>query len=245
MIPFLAPGARFPSVDRALRRPDGLLAAGGDLSVATLVRAYRHGIFPWFNEGDPILWWSPDPRMVLPCADFHVSRTLRRRLNRRDVRVTFNEAFAELVDACAAPRDQEGGTWLVADMKHAYQALHAEGLAHSVEVWRDDDLVGGLYGVALGRMFFGESMVSREPDASKIALAWLSAQLLEWEMPIIDCQMATAHLASLGARSVPRRQFTAWVGALASQPGPAEWRFAPDLDPVGRLARASTLAANR
>jgi leucyl/phenylalanyl-tRNA--protein transferase len=231
-------------VDRALRRPDGLLAAGGDLSVATLVRAYRHGIFPWFNEGDPVLWWSPDPRMVLPCAEFHVSRTLGRRLKRRDVRVSFDEAFAELVDACAAPREPDGGTWLVDEMQAAYVALHEAGLAHSVEVWRDDRLVGGLYGVALGRMFFGESMVSREPDASKIALAWLSAQLLEWEMPIIDCQMATPHLASLGARGVPRRQFTAWVGALTSQPGPAEWRFAAGLDPAARFAGASKPAAS-
>ena len=138
---------------------------------------------------------------------------------------------------------KEHGTWLVAEMQAAYQAMHAEGLAHSVEVWRDDRLVGGLYGVALGRMFFGESMVSLEPDASKIALAWLSAQLLEWEMPIVDCQMATPHLASLGARGVPRRQFTAWVGALTSQPGPADWRFAADLDPVARLAEASKSAA--
>lgn len=240
MIPFLAPGARFPPVERALGRPDGLLAAGGDLSVATLVRAYRHGIFPWFNDGDPILWWSPDPRMVLHCDEFHLSRTLRRRLKRRDVRVSFDEAFTDLVDACAAPRDGDDGTWLIPDMREAYGALFDEGLAHSVEVWRDDDLLGGLYGVALGRMFFGESMVSRETDVSKIALAWLAAQLLEWEMPIIDCQMSTTHLASLGARPVPRREFTARVATLTGAPGPAEWRFAADLDPVARLAAAST-----
>lgn len=239
MIPFLAPGARFPPVDHALRRPDGLLAAGGDLSVATLVRAYRQGIFPWFNDGDPVLWWSPDPRMVLRCDELHLSRSLRRRLKRRDVRVSFDEAFAELLELCAAPRDEEAGTWLVPDMQAAYRALHGEGLAHSVEVWRGDRLIGGLYGVALGRMFFGESMVSRETDASKIALAWLAAQLIDWEMPIIDCQMATAHLASLGGRPVPRRQFTRWVSALTSEPGPAEWRFADGLDPVARLAAPS------
>ncbi len=243
MIPFLAPGARFPPVERALRRPDGLLAAGGDLSVATLVRAYRQGIFPWFNEGDPILWWSPNPRMVLRCAEFHVSRTLRRRLNRRDVRVSLDEAFTDVVAACAAPRDEDGGTWLVPEMQAAYLAMHAEGLAHSVEVWRGDQLVGGLYGVALGRMFFGESMVARETDASKMAMAWLSAQLLDWDMPLIDCQMATPHLASLGARAVSRRQFTAWVTALANQPGPAEWRFDAGLDPFARLAIASTALA--
>ncbi|HVG86009.1 MAG TPA: leucyl/phenylalanyl-tRNA--protein transferase [Vicinamibacterales bacterium] len=240
MIPFLAPGARFPPVERALRRPDGLLAAGGDLSVATLVRAYRQGIFPWFNEGDPILWWSPNPRMVLRCAEFHVSRTLRRRLNRHDVRVSLDEAFTDVVAACAAPRDEEGGTWLVPEMQAAYLAMHAEGLAHSVEVWRGDQLVGGLYGVALGRMFFGESMVARETDASKMAMAWLSAQLLDWDMPLVDCQMATPHLASLGARAVPRRQFTAWVTALANQPGPAEWCFDAGLDPVAKLGIAST-----
>jgi leucyl/phenylalanyl-tRNA--protein transferase len=240
MIPFLAPGAGFPSVERALRRPDGLLAAGGDLSVDTLVRAYSHGIFPWFNDGDPILWWAPNPRMVLRCREFHVSRSLRRRLKRRDVRVGFDEAFEDMVAACAGPRDDEGGTWLTPEMQAAYRMMHERGLAHSVEVWRGTRLVGGLYGVAIGRMFFGESMVSRETDASKIALAWLAAQMLEWDMPLIDCQMATPHLASLGARGVPRRQFTKWVDALVRQPGPGVWRFHPALDPTATLAFAST-----
>jgi leucyl/phenylalanyl-tRNA--protein transferase len=244
MIPFLPPGAAFPPVERALRRPDGLLAAGVDLSPDTLVRAYAQGIFPWFNEGDPILWWSPNPRMVLPCAEFHVSRTLRRRLKKRDVRVTFDEAFDEVVRACAAPRDEEGGTWLIPEMQAAYRALHDSGLAHSVEVWREGRLAGGLYGVALGRMFFGESMMSREPDGSKIALAWLAAQMLEWGMPVIDCQMATAHLASLGARAVPRRAFTAMVATLVRQPGPDRWQFDPALDPVARLGVASMATAN-
>ena len=235
MIPFLAPGQTFPPVERALRRPDGLLAAGGDLSIRTLVTAYARGIFPWYNEGDPILWWSPNPRMVLPCAEFHLSRTLRRRLKKRDVRVSLDEAFDEVVDACAAPRDDEGGTWLVPEMKEAYRSMYGQGLAHSVEVWREERFVGGLYGVALGRMFFGESMVSRETDASKIALAWLCAQMLAWEMPLVDCQMATPHLQSLGARAVPRRQFTAWVDTLVRQPGPPVWRFDPQLDPVAAL----------
>jgi leucyl/phenylalanyl-tRNA---protein transferase len=239
MIPFLPPGAPFPPVERALRRPDGLLAAGLDLSLETLVRAYAHGIFPWFNDGDPILWWSPSPRMVLPCAEFHLSRTLRRRLKKRDVRVSFDEAFDEVVAACAAPRDDQGGTWLIPEMQAAYRAMYASGLAHSVEVWRGERLVGGLYGVALGRMFFGESMVSRETDGSKTALAWLAAQMLDWQMPLIDCQMATEHLVSLGARTIPRRQFTALVATLVRQPGPMPWRFDPALDPVARLARAS------
>jgi leucyl/phenylalanyl-tRNA--protein transferase len=230
-------------VERALRRPDGLLAAGVDLSVDTLVRAYAQGIFPWFNEGDPILWWSPNPRMVLPCAAFHVSRTLRRRLKKHDVRVSFDEAFGDIVGACAAPRDEDGGTWLIPEMQAAYQALHRAGLAHSVEVWREGRLVGGLYGVALGRMFFGESMMSREPDGSKIALAWLAAQMLAWDMPLIDCQMATPHLASLGARAVPRREFTAWVASLVGQPGPDRWRFDPALDPLARLGAASMATA--
>lgn len=239
MIPFLPPGSEFPPVERALRRPDGLLAAGADLSVETLLRAYSRGIFPWFNEGDPILWWSPSPRTVLPCAEFHLSRSLRRRLRKRDVRVSIDEAFPEVLGACAAPRDGQAGTWLVPAMQEAYLAMHGAGFAHSVEVWRDQRLVGGLYGVAIGRMFFGESMMSREADGSKIALAWLAAQLLDWEMPVIDCQMATEHLASLGARGMPRRQFTALVAALVRQPGPAAWRFGASLDPAARLAHAS------
>jgi leucyl/phenylalanyl-tRNA--protein transferase len=239
MIPFLPPGAPFPPVDRALKRPDGLLAAGVDLSMQTLVRAYALGIFPWFNEGDPILWWSPNPRMVLPCAEFHLSRTLRRRLKRRDVRVSLDEAFAEVVTACAEPREEQGGTWLIPEMQAAYRAMHDAGLAHSVEVWRGERLAGGLYGVALGRMFFGESMVSRERDSSKIALAWLAAQMVEWDMPLIDCQMATEHLASLGARSIPRREFTATVATLVRKPGPVVWRFDAALDPVARLAGSS------
>ena len=211
--------------------------ASADLSISTLVRAYRQGIFPWFNAGDPILWWSPNPRMVLPCAEFHVSRTLRRRLNKHDVRVSFDEAFVDVMTACAEPRGEAGGTWLIPAMQTAYRALHEAGLAHSVEVWRGDRLVGALYGVSIGRMFFGESMMSRESDGSKVALAWLAAQMLEWQMPIIDCQMATEHLASLGARPIPRRQFVEDVAALVAEPGPAHWRFDPALDPVSRLAR--------
>ncbi|MDH4063804.1 MAG: leucyl/phenylalanyl-tRNA--protein transferase, partial [Acidobacteriota bacterium] len=178
MIPLLPPGAPFPSFRRALREPNGLLAAGGDLSVETLVRAYARGIFPWYSETDPILWWSPDPRIVLPCAGVHVSRSLRRRVARRDVRVSLDEAFVEVVEACAAPRRGEAGTWLVPEMQAAYLAMHHHGLAHSIEVWADGRLIGGLYGVALGRMFYGESMFSRRTDGSKIALVYLAAQLL-------------------------------------------------------------------
>jgi len=238
-IPFLAAGARFPPASRALRAPDGLLAAGGDLTVATLVEAYTHGIFPWFSEGDPILWWSPDPRMVLPTAEMHLSRSLRRRLRRRDFRVSFDEAFEEVLQVCAEPREPGGGTWLVPEMQAAYTAMRDAGLAHSVEVWMDGDLAGGLYGVGIGRMFFGESMFSRRTDGSKIAIAYLAAQMSAWGMPIIDCQMATGHLESLGARLVPRRVFLESVARLCAEPGPRAWRFDEGLDPTVVLARTS------
>jgi leucyl/phenylalanyl-tRNA--protein transferase len=164
---------------------------------------------------------------------------LRRRLNKQDVRVSLDEAFSDVMAACAEPREELGGTWLIPAMQAAYRAMHEAGLAHSVEVWRGDRLIGALYGVALGRMFFGESMMSRERDGSKIALAWLAAQMLDWKMPLIDCQMATEHLASLGARTILRRQFIEVVAALVTEPGPPAWRFDPALDPVSRLARAS------
>lgn len=243
MIPFLAAGARFPPASRALREPNGLLAAGGDLSVSTLIEAYTHGIFPWFSEGDPILWWSPDPRMVLPTAEMHLSRSLRRRLRRRDFRVSFDEALGAVLQACAEPRKEGGGTWLVPRMQEAYAAMHREGLAHSVEVWMDGQLAGGLYGVSIGRMFFGESMFSRRTDGSKIAIAYLAAQLASWGMPLIDCQMATEHLESLGARLVPRRLFLQRVAELCAAPGPRSWRLDPGLDPVAVLARAAEPAA--
>ena len=238
MIPFLRPGSPFPPAHRALKRPNGLLAAGGDLSADTLVDAYSHGIFPWYSEGDPILWWSPDPRMVLPSAELHVSRSLRRRLLRRDVRVSFDEAFPDVLTACAAPRGDDTGTWLLPEMQAAYLALRAQGLAHSIEVWMGQDLIGGLYGVALGRMFFGESMFSRRADGSKLALAYLAAQLTTWGLPLIDCQMDTEHLQSMGARLVPRKLFLSWVADLCRQDGPPVWRFDEDLEPVGVLARS-------
>lgn len=228
MIPFLGPTDPFPPVDQALDEPDGLLAAGGGLSVDRLVDAYRHGIFPWFSAGDPILWWAPDPRTVLVPADLHVSRSLARRLRKHDFRVTADTAFAQVLRACAAPRPHETGTWLGPEMRHAYTALHEAGLAHSIEVWMDDELAGGIYGVSLGRMFFGESMFSAHPDGSKIAIAHLAAQLARWDVPLIDCQMETVHLASLGATSLSRRRFTREVGRLAQEPPPA-WILDADL----------------
>lgn len=230
MIPLLGPRDPFPPVDHALDEPNGLLAAGGTLSVERLVRAYAQGIFPWFNEGDPILWWSPDPRMVLPTDAVHVSRSLRRTLRRGGYVVSVDRAFDAVLRECAAPRGGDSSTWLVPAMIRAYRRLHDAGAAHSVEVWMDGALAGGLYGVSLGRMFFGESMFSRRTDASKIAIAVLAAQLARWQMPLIDCQMRTAHLASLGAIEMARREFTTRVAELAQAPPVATpWRLDDDL----------------
>jgi leucyl/phenylalanyl-tRNA---protein transferase len=226
MIPVLGPADPLPPAERARRRPNGLLAAGGGLSVARLAEAYGQGIFPWYSEGDPVLWWSPDPRMVLPVGGLHVSRSLRRRLRRGEYDVTADTAFGEVIRACAAPRPDEDGTWLAPEMVAAYERLFAAGLAHSVEVRAGGDLVGGLYGVAVGRMFFGESMFSRATDASKVALAWLDAHLARWGFEIIDCQMPTPHLASLGAVRMPRAEFLQRLRRLtAMTPVPSPWRF--------------------
>ncbi|MSO35969.1 MAG: leucyl/phenylalanyl-tRNA--protein transferase [Acidobacteria bacterium] len=228
MIPVLGPADPFPPVDQALAEPDGLLAAGADLTTGRLVDAYRHGIFPWFNDGDPILWWSPDPRFVLAPRAFHVSHSLKKTLTQRRFTVTADTVFAAVLDECAAPRPNEGGTWLTPPMKAAYLALHEHGLAHSIEVWMDGALAGGVYGVGLGRMFFGESMFSRRTDASKIALACLAAQLDRWGFPWIDCQLETGHLSSLGAVAMPRRAFVAEVARLVREPAP-DWTLDPEI----------------
>jgi leucyl/phenylalanyl-tRNA--protein transferase len=229
MIPFLHAHDPFPPVDCALTDPNGLLAAGGDLSPARLIDAYQRGIFPWFGEDDPILWWSPDPRMVLYCEELRVSRSLRRVLRSGRFRVTMDAAFPAVMAGCAEARPGQDGTWITAAMTAAYRRLEALGVAHSVEAWVDDRLVGGLYGVALGRMFFGESMFARETDASKVAFVHLVRQLERWEMPLIDCQMSTAHLASLGAREIARADFTREVRRLVSQPPvAAPWHFGQD-----------------
>ena len=207
MIPWLRGDAPFPPVSKALKSPNGLLCAGGDLSPERLVDAYAHGIFPWFSEGDPILWWSPDPRMVLFPGELKVSRSLRKNVERGIYETRVDTAFRDVIEACAAPRDGQGGTWIVPEMIEAYTRLHERGYAHSVESWDDDKLVGGLYGVALGNVFFGESMFSRAPDASKVALVKLVDRLKEERYQVIDCQQATSHLASLGAREIPRRAF--------------------------------------
>jgi leucyl/phenylalanyl-tRNA--protein transferase len=211
MIPWLRRGTPFPPIEHALREPNGLLAAGGDLSAARLLDAYFHGIFPWFSAGEPILWWSPDPRMVLLPPDLKVSRSLARRLRRREFEVRLDTAFADVMRACAEPRADGNGTWITAEMRAAYGRLHELGYAHSVESWVDGRLVGGLYGVAIGRMFYGESMFARKTDASKVALAHLARHVERRGFGMIDCQMSTAHLASMGAREIPRTRFAAAV----------------------------------
>ena len=217
MIPYLARSAPFPTPEQALREPNGLLAAGADLSPGRLLAAYRQGIFPWFNAGEPILWWSPDPRMVLRPDGFKLSRSLAKTLRSGRYAVSFDRAFTEVMQACAAPRDGQAGTWIQPEIVAAYTALHRLGYAHSVESWRDGQLVGGLYGVAIGRMFYGESMFSRQADASKVALAHLCAGLTAAGFGLIDCQMKTAHLASLGADEIPRAEFIRQVGVLTAQ----------------------------
>jgi leucyl/phenylalanyl-tRNA---protein transferase len=230
MIPLLGPSDPFPPIDSALDDPNGLLAAGGGLGVARLLDAYARGIFPWYSEGDPVLWWCPDPRMVLETNRVHLSRSLRRRLRKRDYQITMDRAFAAVLEACAAPRGDQQGTWLVPAMMRAYHRLHRAGVAHSIEVWIDGALGGGLYGVALGRMFFGESMFSRQTDGSKIAIAHLSVQLARWRFPLIDCQLRTSHLESLGARDIGRREFAAIVDRLVREPSTAAiWTPDPDL----------------
>ena len=208
MLPWLSsPHPSFPSTEQALESPNGLLAAGGELTPAWLVDAYRKGIFPWYSDKDPILWWSPDPRMILLPAQFKRRRSLAKRLRHGGFSVTLDQQFIQVVGACAAPRKNEPGTWINPDMRRAYQRLHELGIAHSIEVHRDGELVGGLYGLAMGPVFFGESMFSRQPDASKIALAYLAGAMQRHGGELIDCQMHTPHLAILGATTVARSTF--------------------------------------
>jgi len=263
LIPWLNDNAPFPPVEQALRSPNGLLAVGGGLSETRLLEAYRLGIFPWFNPGEPILWWSPDPRMVLIPGDFKASRSLKRVLRNSTYEVRTDSAFEAVMRACAAPREGhqgggcdtllaepadcgssrpaalpapegsaspcQGGTWIGEDMIAAYCALHRLGYAHSVEVWIAGRLVGGLYGVSIGHMFYGESMFSLVSNGSKIALAHLARQLDRWQFGMIDCQMNTPHLASLGAREISRREFIARLQELVHCAPIADWEFDTDL----------------
>ena len=230
MIPWLQSRDPFPPLSEALAEPNGLLAAGGALSAERLIDAYRHGIFPWFNPGQPILWWSPDPRMVLEPDELKVTRSLDKVLRNRAYEVRADTDFRAVMAACAQPRADQDGTWISAEMIAAYCALHELGIAHSVETWIDGELAGGLYGVALGRMFYGESMFTRARDASKIALVHLARQLARWRFGMIDCQMHTMHLATLGAREMPRTDFMRRLQELVNYPHvPGPWELDRDL----------------
>jgi len=231
-IPWLHPdNTLFPSPALALSEPNGLLAVGGDLSPERILAAYKHGIFPWFNPGDPILWWSPSPRTVIFPHQFHISRSLRKLINRETYQISFDHCFQDVMRACAAPREYADGTWISEDIISGYSALHARGFAHSVEVWQQGELVGGLYGVALGRIFFGESMFSRADNASKVGIAYLVQQLLCWDFQLIDCQVANDHLFSLGAIEIPRDEFQQLLINFVQVPPnyPANWsKVTPD-----------------
>ncbi|MCE3252657.1 MAG: leucyl/phenylalanyl-tRNA--protein transferase [Cellvibrio sp.] len=218
-IPWLSPyNHEFPCLSNAMTEPEGLLAAGGDLSPERILAAYYRGIFPWFNPGDPILWWSPNPRTVVYPDQLHISKSLHKTLRRGIYRVTFDNCFQAVMAECAAPRAYTDGTWISDEIIAAYCELHERGFAHSVEVWCDDKLVGGLYGIALGRIFFGESMFSRADNASKVGFAHLVRQLGTWDFQLIDCQVANDHLFSLGAIEIPREEFQRMLVNFAHEP---------------------------
>jgi leucyl/phenylalanyl-tRNA--protein transferase len=218
----------FPDVSLALDEPDGLLAIGGDLRPQRLIAAYRRGIFPWYNEGQPILWWAPNPRTVLFPEKIKISRSLRKSLRNRAFTVSLDQAFSDVIEACSGPRpgDDNPGTWITPEMKQAYGQLHKQGYAHSVECWHDGQLVGGLYGIAIGRVFFGESMFTRRSDASKVAFVTLVQQLARWGFGVIDCQIHSQHLESLGAENITREQFSALLDEYCEQPSPV-WQLEP------------------
>lgn len=220
----------FPPPSRALTEPDGLLAAGGSLTPRRLLRAYRLGIFPWYSPGQPILWWSPNPRLVLFPECVRISRSLRKTIRKGLFAVTADTAFDRVIEACAGPRAGNPGTWITPEMHRAYGRLHRLGHAHSIETWRQGELAGGLYGVAVGRAFFGESMFSRASDASKVALVALALQLRRWDWAVIDCQVRTAHLSSLGAVDIPRATFLQLLERHCPLPGrEGAWRLDADL----------------
>ena len=223
--------AQFPDPGYALEEPNGLLAVGGDLSPARLLNAYRQGIFPWYSEGQPILWWSPHPRAVLYPDQLKISRSLKKSLRKRPFRVTLDTDFAKVIEACSEPRRDTDGTWITEEMKEAYMQLHQIGFAHSVECWENDELVGGLYGVSMGKVFFGESMFARRTDASKIGFAHLVEQLKRWGFGLIDCQIHSGHLSSLGAQDIPREEFLrlldSWCDPFEAHQG--KWQLEPTI----------------
>ncbi len=210
--------AHFPALSSALTEPNGLLAAGGSLSPEWLLKAYRLGIFPWFEDDQPILWWSPDPRLTLKPCQVHISRSLRKFINKNNYHCTVDNAFSHVIRACSQPRLTHDETWITDSMVVAYETLFKLGHAHSIEVWQEDELVGGLYGVSIGQVFFGESMFSRHTNASKVAFVFLCQQLESWGGQLIDCQVHSDHLASLGASSISRADFSKQLNQLCSQP---------------------------
>ena len=230
MLPWLKTTGDFPPVTQALAEPPGLLAAGGELSAEWLISAYSHGIFPWFNATQPILWWSPDPRMVLFPQELHIPHSLLRVMRKNQYEIRVDTAFRQVMEGCSQPRAGQDGTWISPQMVAAYTALHYSGIAHSVETWINGELAGGLYGVALGRVFYGESMFTRVADASKIAFVHLVHQLQRWQFTVIDCQMNTAHLARFGAREIQRADFMQLLAEGVSAPGIVlPWQFEDDL----------------
>ncbi len=220
------PACHFPDVSLALEEPDGLLAVGGNLTPATLLNAYQSGIFPWYSDGQPILWWSPNPRAVIYPERLKVSRSLKKRLRQGQFEVTLDHAFEEVISACATARDDGAGTWITSEMRAAYITMHRLGHAHSVETWRDGALVGGLYGIAIGQLFFGESMFSHASDASKVAFALFVEQLKRWQFSLIDCQIGSPHMTSLGAEEIARSAFINHIDAACRTPSlaPKQWR---------------------
>ena len=223
----------FPDVELALTEPDGLLAVGGDLSIERLTTAYQKGIFPWYSEGQPILWWSPDPRMVLEPKNIKISRSLAKTIRKKTFHISFDRNFREVITACSEARLEKGKvqneTWIVDEMIEAYVRLHEAGFAHSVECWQDGKLVGGLYGIAIGKVFFGESMFSRVTDASKVAFVFLANQLNEWDFKLIDCQVYTSHLESLGAGMISRKYFISLLNQYTNSPfEKAKWHLSND-----------------
>ena len=214
-------GQDFPSVDRALSTPNGLLAVGGCLSVKRLLKAYRHGIFPWYNPDEPILWWSPDPRLVLFPDKLTISHSLLKTIRKKKFTVTYDEAFAEVIAACAEARQDSTGTWITDEINSAYNELHRIGIAHSAEAWLNGKLVGGLYGLAIGQVFFGESMFHRETNASKVAFVTLVEQLTGWNYQLIDCQVHTSHLVNFGAEDIGRAEFVRLLEQFCNTPSAA------------------------
>ncbi len=231
------PADAFPDVESSLSEPDGLLAAGGDLSAERLLAAYARGIFPWYEKGQPILWWCPDPRCVLWPADLHISRRLRQQIRNSTAELRFDCSFSNVVRECAGERRSQQGTWITEEMITAYEQLHDDGWAHSIEIWDDDELIGGLYGICIGKVFFGESMFSKESNSSKMAMLGLATHMQSSGLELIDCQVVSRHLVSLGAQVIPRSEFTDFLASACNPPAPwPDWPAQPT--PVAQLSIA-------